>query len=186
MMNLFFLIFVRQIPKVIQRPMDPPRLPLPQYGRHRKESSVHGRGKISNRAANSEFFMKNPLWKLSWILSRSWIAKKISGISTQDPPIFKRQWIRTCFRDIRKKILPAKAEEVAKVFSTVIPGDQVDPELCSRSREKIFEERKDSTLSGKLIKDPPVRGQFGEAFIELREGYKAKKQRPYEKSWTQT
>ena len=84
------------------------------------------------------------------------------------------------FRDIRKKILPAKAEEVAKVFSTVIPGDQVDTELCSKSREKIFEERKDTTLSGKLIKDPPVRGQFGEAFIELREGYKAKKQRPYE------
>ena len=65
MMNLFFLIFVRQIPKVIQRPMDPPRLPLPQYDRHRKESSVHGRRKIRNRAANSEFFMKNPLWKLS-------------------------------------------------------------------------------------------------------------------------
>ena len=78
------------------------------------------------------------------------------------------------FRDIRKKILPAKAEEVAKVFSTVIPGDQVDTELCSKSREKIFEERKDTTLSGKLIKDPPVRGQFGEAFIELREGYKPK------------
>ena len=82
------------------------------------------------------------------------------------------------FRDIRKKILPAKAEEVAKVFSTVIPGDQVDTELCSKSREKIFEERKDTTLSGKLIKDPPVRGQFGEAFIELREGYKAKKTAP--------
>ena len=84
------------------------------------------------------------------------------------------------FRDIRKKILPAKAEEVAKVFSTVIPGDQVDTELCSKAREKIFEDWKDTTLSGKLIKDPPVRGQFGEAFIELREGYKAKKQRPYE------
>ena len=27
------------------------------------------------------------------------------------------------FRDIRKKILPAKAEEVARVFSTVIPGN---------------------------------------------------------------
>ena len=27
---------------------------------------------------------------------------------------------------------------------------------------------------------PPVRGQFGEAFIELHEGYKAKKQHPYE------
>ena len=50
----------------------------------------------------------------------------------------------------------------------------MDTELCSKSREKIFEERKDTTLSGKMIKDPPVRGQFGEAFIELREGYKAK------------
>ena len=42
------------------------------------------------------------------------------------------------FRDIRTKILPAKAEEIAKVFSTVIPGDQVDTELCSKSREKDF------------------------------------------------
>ena len=58
------------------------------------------------------------------------------------------------FRDIRKKILPAKAEEIAKVFSTVIPGDQVDTELCSKKRDKIFEERKDTTLSGKLIKTP--------------------------------
>ena len=30
--------------------------------------------------------------------------------------------------DIRKKILPAKAEEIARVFSTVIPGDEVDTE----------------------------------------------------------
>ena len=62
----------------------------------------------------------------------------------------------------------------------MIPGDQVDTELCSRKGEKTFEERKDTTLSGKLVKNPPVRWQFGEAFIELREGYKAKKQRPYE------
>ena len=78
------------------------------------------------------------------------------------------------FRDIRKKILPAKAEEVAKVFSTVIPGDQVDTELCSKSREKIFEERKDTTLSGKLIKDPPVRGQFGEASSSFVKGTRQK------------
>ena len=78
------------------------------------------------------------------------------------------------FRDIRKKILPAKAEEVAKVFSTVIPGDQVDTELCSKSREKIFEERKDTTLSGKVDQRPPVRGQFGEASSSFVEGYKAK------------
>ena len=67
-----------------------------------------------------------------------------------------------------------------RVFSTVSPGDQVDTELCSRKGEKIFEERKDTTLSGKLVKNPPVCRQFGEARIELREGYRAKKQRPYE------
>ena len=46
MMNLFFLIFVRQIPKVIQRPMDPPRLPLPQYDGHRKEFQCTGEEKF--------------------------------------------------------------------------------------------------------------------------------------------
>ena len=84
------------------------------------------------------------------------------------------------FRDIRKKILPAKAEEIARVFSTVIPGDKVNTELCSMDRQNIFEGRKDTTLSGNLVKTHPVSGQFGEAFIELREGYKAKKHRPYE------
>ena len=40
MMNLFFLIFVRQMPKVIQRQTDPPRLPLPQNDLHPKESTA--------------------------------------------------------------------------------------------------------------------------------------------------
>ena len=63
-----------------------------------------------------------------------------------------------------KKLPPAKAEEIVKVFSTVIPGNQVDTELCSKKREKTFEEWRDTTLSGKLVKNPPVRGQFSEAF----------------------
>ena len=83
-------------------------------------------------------------------------------------------------RNIRKKILSAMAEETARYFSTVIPADQVDTELCSKKRGKIFEEWKDTILSGKLVKKPQVRVQFGEAFIELCEGYRAKKQRPYE------
>ena len=60
MMNVFFPIFLIQMPKVIHRQMHPPRLPLPQYDRHRKEFPVHGRGKRSNRTANSEFFSKKP------------------------------------------------------------------------------------------------------------------------------
>ena len=97
------------------------------------------------------------------------------------PPTYLQEAVDTdLFRDIRKGILPAKAEEIAGVFSTVIPGVQVDTESCTREREKIFEEWKDTTLSGKLVKNSPVRVQFGEAFIQLREGYKAEKQRPYE------
>ena len=107
MMNVFFPIFLRQMPKVIRRQMDPPRLPLPQYDRHRKESSVHERRKIFNRAANSEFFMKNLVWKLSMILSRSWITKTISGMPVLDPATFKEQLIRTFFEtSVRRFFLP--------------------------------------------------------------------------------
>ena len=62
----------------------------------------------------------------------------------------------------------------------MVPGEQVESQLCNERREKIFAERKDTTLSGKLLKNPLVRGQHGEAFIELKEGAKPKKQRPYE------
>ena len=82
------------------------------------------------------------------------------------------------FRDIRSKILPAKAEEIATVFSPVIPGNQVDTESCSRKREEIFEEQKDTTLSGMLIKKPPVRGQVGKAFIELVRGKRQRNSAP--------
>ena len=84
------------------------------------------------------------------------------------------------FRAVRRGMPPSKAGKIAKVLPTVIPGDEADCELCSKRREVIFEERKDTTISGKILKNPPVCGQFGEAFIELKQGYKAKKQRPYE------
>ena len=84
------------------------------------------------------------------------------------------------FIDIQRKILPDEAEDLARVFSTAIPSHQVDTELGSKKRENIFEEGKDTTISGKLIKNPPVREQFGEDLIELREEYKPRKHRPYE------
>ena len=62
----------------------------------------------------------------------------------------------------------------------MVAGEQVDSQLCNERREKIFAEQKDTTLSGKLVKNSPVRGLHGEAFIELKEGAKPKKQRPYE------
>ena len=180
MNNVFFPIFLRHMPKVIRCQMDPPRLPLPQYDRHPKEYSVHGRRKISNCAANSEFFMKKPpVEAFNGPFEELDHEDDIWNAGTR-PTYFQEAVDTDLFRDIRKKILSLKAEEIARVFSTVIPRDQKDTELYSRKGEKIFEEQKDTTLSCKLVKEPPVRGQFGEAFIELREGYKANKQRPSE------
>ena len=61
------------------------------------------------------------------------------------------------FRDIGQKVVAAKAEWIAKVFSTVISGEQVDTGSCSKKRENIFQELKDTTLSGKLVKNSPCR-----------------------------
>ena len=56
----------------------------------------------------------------------------------------------------------------------------MDTKLCSKKKRKTFEEQKDTALSGKLIKNHPVGAHLGEAFIELREVYKTKKELPYE------
>ena len=141
---------------------------------------MHRRRKILNHAANSEFFYEKPRMEaFNDPLEELDHEDDLWKVGTR--PTYVQEAVDTdLFGDIREKILRAKAADIARVFSTVIPGDQVDTELCSREREKIFEERKDITLSGKLVKNPPVCGQFGEAFIELSEGYKAKRQRPYE------
>ena len=84
------------------------------------------------------------------------------------------------FQSLKQGLLPAGSRDLAKICSTVVAGEQVESQLCNERREKIFAERKDTTLPGKLVKNPPVRGLHGEAFIELKEGAKTKKQRPYE------
>ena len=170
MMNVFFLIFLRQMPKVIRRRLDPRRVPLPQYDPHRKECSVHGRKKILNCAGNSELFYEkprveafnNPFEELDQ-------EDDLWNVGTR-PTYLPEAFDADLFRDIQQRIGPAKVEEIARGFSTVIHGDQLDTELCSKKREGIFEEQKDTTLSSKLVKNPPVRGQFPEAFIQLREG----------------
>ena len=116
MMNVFFLIFLRPMPKVIRCQMDPPRLPLPQNDRHRKEFSVHRRRKIFNRAASSEFFTKNLVWKLSMILSRSWITEMISGMPVLDPPTFKGQLIRTFFGTSVRRFLLLRRRRLPEVY----------------------------------------------------------------------
>ena len=74
------------------------------------------------------------------------------------------------FQSLKQGLLPAGSRDLAKICSTPVAGEQVESQLCNERREKIFAERKDTTLSGKLVKNPPVRGLHREAFIELKEG----------------
>ena len=87
------------------------------------------------------------------------------------------------FQSLKQGLMPAGSRDLAKICSTVVAGEQVASQLCNERREKIFAEQKDSTLSGKLVKNPPLRGQHGEAFIELKEGAKPKKAATLRKSW---
>ena len=180
MMNVFFPIFLRQIRNVIRRHLDPPRHPLLQYDPHSKQSSVHGRRKKLNRAGKFRVWYEKSCLEASTVPFEELDHENdLWNVSTR--PTYLQESVNTdLFRDIHKKVPPAKAEKIFRVSSTVVPGDQVDTELCSRKREKMFEEREDTLLSGKLMKNPPVWGQFGEAFSELGERYKAKKQRIYE------
>ena len=75
--------------------------------------------------------------------------------------------------------MPAASGDLAQICFTVVAGEQVESQLCNEQKEKIFAKRRDTTLSGKLIKNPPVRGLHGEAFIELKAGVKPKKRQPY-------
>ena len=84
------------------------------------------------------------------------------------------------FQAIKQGLLLAGLRDLAKICSTLVAGEQVESQLCNERREKIFAEGKDTTLSGKLVENPLVRGPHGAAFIELKDGAKRKKQRPYQ------
>ena len=86
------------------------------------------------------------------------------------------------FQSIRQGLLPAFSQDLAKICSSVVAGGQVEKQLCNERGGNIFTKQKDTTLSGKLVRHPPVRGLHRQAFIELKEGAKPKKQRPYENS----
>ena len=86
--------------------------------------------------------------------------------------------VPSLFQSITQGLLPASSRDLAKICSTVVAGEQVESQQCNERREKIFAERKDTTIPGELLKSPPVHGLHGEVFIEVEEGAKPKEQRP--------
>ena len=86
-------------------------------------------------------------------------------------------------QSLKQRLLFANSRDLAKIRSTVMAGGQVESQLCNQQREKIFAEKKDTTLFCKLIKNLPVRGLHVEAFIELKKGAKPKKATTLRESW---
>ena len=116
MMNVYFATFVGQMLKVVRCQEDPPRLPLSQQKRHQKEYSVHGRRKISNQAAISHLPYEEPRLE---VFNDSVVEldheDELQNVSTG--PTYLQEGVDTnLLRDIRKNVLPAKAEEIAKFF----------------------------------------------------------------------
>ena len=63
-------------------------------------------------------------------------------------------------------------------------GNQVDGDKISARRDAVFKDYKDGVLSGNLWKTAPIRGEHGEARIEIIQGPKVHKQRPFYLSGT--
>ena len=69
--------------------------------------------------------------------------------------------------------------KLVDIMSVIKCGNQVDGDKISARRDTVFEDYKDNVLSGKLWKNPRIRCRNGEAKIEIIQGSKVHKQRPF-------
>ena len=65
------------------------------------------------------------------------------------------------------------------IMSVIKCWNQVDGDKISARRDVMFEDYKDDVLSRKLWKNPSIRGEHGEAKIEIIQGSKVHKQRRF-------
>ena len=135
--------------------------------------------KDSEKRSNSDNFMKNPSWKAFLTL---FVCEEVQNAQGhQASTTYPEDGVDlSLFWAIEQGLLPAGLRDLAKICSTMVAGEQVESQLCNGRRENSFAERNDTILPGNPVKSPPVHGPHGEAFIELNEGAKPRKQRPYE------
>ena len=69
--------------------------------------------------------------------------------------------------------------KLVDIMSVIKCGNQVNGDKISARRDAVFEYYKDDVLSGKLWKKPLIRGEHWEAKIEIIQGSKVPKQRPF-------
>ena len=78
--------------------------------------STRAKKNFKSRRKLRVFFTKNVVWKLSMILSRSWITKMISGMPALDPPTFKRQLIRTFYETSVRRFFLLRRRRLPQFF----------------------------------------------------------------------
>ena len=69
--------------------------------------------------------------------------------------------------------------KLVDMMSGIKCGNRVDGDKISARRDAVFEDYKDDVLSQKLWKNPSIRCENGEAKIEIIQGSKVHKQRPF-------
>ena len=70
-------------------------------------------------------------------------------------------------------------QKLVDIMLVIKCRNEVDGDKISARRDAVFQDYKDDVLSGKLWKNPQIRCENGEAKIELIEGAKVHKQRPF-------
>ena len=84
------------------------------------------------------------------------------------------------WNEVAKNMRPRPTiHKLVDIMSVIKCGNQVDGDKISARRDAVFEDYKDDVLSGKLWKNPPIRWENGEAKIEIIQGSKVHKQRPF-------
>jgi hypothetical protein len=66
------------------------------------------------------------------------------------------------------------------VNGVVVANKELDGEMAATLRAKMLGEYQGTVFSNKSVRDPPVRGPFGEATITLKPGVTPRKQRPFQ------
>ena len=92
----------------------------------------------------------------------------------------RQQCDEEVLNEVAKNMRPRPTiRKLVDIMLVIECGNQVDRDKISARRDAVFEDYKDDVLSGKLWKKPPIRPENGEAKIEIIQGSKLHKQRPF-------
>ena len=92
----------------------------------------------------------------------------------------RQQCDKEVWNAVAKNMRPRPTiRKLVDIMSVIKCGNQVDGDKISARRDAVFEDYQDDVLSGKLWKKTPIRCENGEAKIDIIEGSKVHKQRPF-------